>query len=788
VGYRKLTQHRKKLEMGDVPEGTKLSEGIMAFRFDFNDNRGKRHVELVDYAGELVSASPETLATRLREHMKSCDGLLVLAETPAPDRDLAPLARELVRLQSAFAVVLDEKSAEPRVPWPVAVLFNKWDRRGDSVPPPGSAERIVGEFLQQTPSPPHASLVDAIRNAVGDDNVRCFPVSAFGGHVLREDGKEVPKLVNGVMQSFGLEDGFLWAIHRAEELEVERLAAAERQTSWLAFWQLLGESPRGFNAVTSWQQRVWGISPAKGAVAGWQAAAKFTEGDFLKGRSRHITGRFLLKTVTQAVTFLAVLVGAGMTVETIRDGMMYHRVAALGRDGNASDADLDAAETWLESYYTAPTLRHFASRFVVLGRASSLTTRDDLQGVRETRSWKRVTDATEELDQAAAAEGYLKRFPSGPHVAEAEEIALAWRRRVEEQENLSFLSDLESRHAAIVGNDSAALQECDALYSETGRLPRPEVLTAAVTQRQESMQASISRSKERIRNTIDGVNWAEFTREYDSLMTDGKAADAAVVLQRRRASDPRAEELVKDFATRAPAAIRASVQKAIRDYAWDDARRDAATVNEVAVAKLLPAEQTAKLQDLDELIDAAEDEHLYSLILRNKPACQDQINAYMTRAQLKTMQSNVEAYRQYLAKIAGPLDVTLVLSEIRWGGKYYSSVGYAYNNDISVKCRGIEEISTPNVRSHANSASKDLGEAVVKGHLRDVVTLDVAITCKYGRVTTSRMDGGKGSWTGTIDELRRGASIDAKGDGFVNHCTFSVHGLPNEPALPPWHR
>ncbi|NQW47407.1 MAG: hypothetical protein HQ464_06530 [Planctomycetes bacterium] len=278
-----------------------------------------------------------------------------------------------------------------------------------------------------------------------------------------------------------------------------------------------------------------------------------------------------------------------------------------------------------------------------------------------------------------------------------------------------------------------------------------------------------------------------FVKEYDSLMKDGRVSDAAPLLQRRMVSDARAEKLVKGFAERAPALIRANVHNAIRNYAWDDARRQAAILNDVSVGQLLPAKQIAELRDLDYTIDAAADEHVYTLIIRNKPACQDYINAYLTRAPLKTMVSNVEAYRQYLTKIAGPLDLTLSLSGIRWGSRYYSNV-YSYRNDITVKYRGEMVISCVHVKSKADSESRDLGEGAITGKLQESVTLDVEIYNKYGTAWTSRGNGGSGSWTGTIEELRRGVSIDAKGDGFTNKASFSISGLPMEPTLPPWHQ
>ena len=787
VGYRKLSRHREKLQHGDVPDATAASEGIMAFRFEFSDSRGKRQVELIDYAGELIGASAETLAAHLREHMKTCDGLLFLAETTLPERDLAPLAGDLVNLQSAFAMLLNEKGAGPRESWPVAVLFNKWDRRGVAPPTPETADRAIREFLEQSPPPPHASLVDAIKNAVGEENVHCFPVSAFGGHMVHENRKEVPRIVNGVMQSYGLEDGFLWTIHRAEELRIERLVAAEQNTSWWAFWQLFGAAPDATGAMTTWPQRVWGISPAKGLLSCWHAAARFLNGDFLQDRTRHVMRRFFRKTVTQTALLVAVPALCLSAIEAGFDRGRSLSAAALKDDDSATDTDRIDAERWLSAYHEAPIHRHFLSRLFILGRSRALALRDDIQATWEDSAWRGVTESTDSHDKANAAEDYIKRFPNGPHAYEAEIITRERQRGLDTAANLAHLEAIENKLAGIVGNDSNAIQKCEALYSDTDRLPFPEAVPAEVSGRKEAVRKAIAKRKEGIRKQIDDVAWQDFVKQYDLLIKDGKVADVAQLLQRRRATEPQAETLVKDFAERAPTAIRENVQGAIRNIQWDEARRHAATRNDVAVGQLLPAIAVVELRDLDEAIDVAEDEHLYRLIVRNKPACEDQITTYLNRAPLKTMASDVQSYRTYLANINGPLNLTLSLSGINWGSKYYSDV-YTYKNDITVKYRGTQVISRAGVKSSPNTESRDLGEGSINGKLTERVAIEITITCKYGGITTSTMSGGSEKWEGTLGELRRGITIDAKGDGFTNRATFSTSGFPPEPKLPEWHR
>jgi hypothetical protein len=151
------------------------------------------------------------------------------------------------------------------------------------------------------------------------------------------------------------------------------------------------------------------------------------------------------------------------------------------------------------------------------------------------------------------------------------------------------------------------------------------------------------------------------------------------------------------------------------------------------------------------------------------------------------MANDVQSYRMYLANVNGPLNLTLSLSGISWGSKYYSDV-YTYKNDITVKYRGTSVISRTGVKSRPNTESRDLGEGSISGKLTERVAIEITITCKYGGITTSTMSGGSEKWEGTLGELRRGITIDAKGDGFTNRATFSTSGFPPEPKLPEWHR
>ena len=107
-----LEQAIRRLEKGEVPEPNPPEDKPRRFYFQFTiPDRGTAHVELVDYSGELIdpNLSEERLAGYLRQHLAQCDGLLVLAEAPLPQKDSQPLAEELLKLRKAFAALKNER-------------------------------------------------------------------------------------------------------------------------------------------------------------------------------------------------------------------------------------------------------------------------------------------------------------------------------------------------------------------------------------------------------------------------------------------------------------------------------------------------------------------------------------------------------------------------------------------------------------------------------------------------------------------------------------------------------
>ncbi len=330
IGWQWLSEQRDKLRAGSLPTPNP-NRDPMRFLFDFGSpDHGNRHVELIDYSGELITASASELAAILRDHMRECDGLLVLAEVPHPNGDHTPLVDDLEKLVGAFRELLNERDEAPRQEWPIAILFNKWDRRNSANGNGHRALNLLDEFLRQSPPPPHASLLNTVRNAVGHDNAFCFAVSAFGAHDFRDNGAEVPRLTDGRLQSFGLEDGFVWVASRCDSLRVEQLETAAHAASWWAFPQiLLGTTESKLVKETSaWKHWLRGASTAAGITSAWGLRRRFPKGSQLRSRTIQALQQFGLKFSSQVAVFVTMLIALVLAGETTLDGVRYRSILA----------------------------------------------------------------------------------------------------------------------------------------------------------------------------------------------------------------------------------------------------------------------------------------------------------------------------------------------------------------------------------------------------------------------------------------------------------------------------
>lgn len=792
VGWRWLREQRDRLKRGELPQPNP-NRDMMRFWFDFGSrDQGLRRIELIDYSGELLTANASELAQTLREHMRICDGLLLLAEAPYPGRDLVPLSEDFEALKGAFCLLLGERDSGPQQEWPITIMFNKWDRRGelDHQHPEQESEQL-DQFLHQFPPPPHASLIDAVTNAVGEDNVQCIPVSAFGTHVVNREGAEVPLPNGSLLKSFQLEDGFIWVADRSDALRVEQLEEASVAASWWAFPQsFVGASTSSPTAKASaWSRWFRGISAVSGISTAWALLRRLPRESKLHARTKVALRQFAFKLTSQLTLCLATLLALLIGIETVADGVQYRSNIAIRDNPAATTQQLETAEAWLQGYFQSPSYRHWLSCLMTVDRTASHRMLVDLRIRRDDAMWKTVTDVENPQTKVILARKYLAVFPTGQHASQAATLVAGDETEKMERANEAFLAQIELKVEAIIpaptSNFTSQLEQLHSLSEEFQKLPHPEAVSESIVARQQSLQKLINQKQTQIAMTSRQADWNKFQQVYYALIRNKNVTEAAQQLVSRVPHDDGLRELKKHFAKEAPPIIQSKVQGAIKSHSWLSARDSARLRVDPNMILLLTGVENKSLEKLDKEIDEAEDRDLYAQVVRYKPLCGDQLEAYLSRAPLKTMRADIENYKRYVGTMKGTLDLKLSLSAIQWGDKYYSSL-YSYKNDITVSAKGVPLISATKILSTANQRSADVGEGILKVGLNETITIDVSIVAKYGTVTTSTMSGGSANWSGTANQLRSGVTLDLNGNSFTNKATFALSGIPPEPPLPAW--
>jgi hypothetical protein len=245
LGRERLPAAIREIEAGKLPPATAVDIPYR-FLFDFTTPDGCiRRVEMVDYSGELVNPdiTEGDFAKQLIKHMESADAILVLAEATATDEQSERVRRDLHKLREALALVSEKRRRSRSEPFPVGLVYDKWDRwsRMEKFSSP-EAKIELDEFLGQKPPPPHVTLRNVLMAVAGEpEYFREFVASAFGKaqKVMLDTGNgprevEVPASVSP-LPSYGLEDPFVEVCRAADNLELNRLM---RETAQLAPWKV----------------------------------------------------------------------------------------------------------------------------------------------------------------------------------------------------------------------------------------------------------------------------------------------------------------------------------------------------------------------------------------------------------------------------------------------------------------------------------------------------------------------------------------------------------------------
>ena len=787
VGAKWLKESKELLKKGDIPQANSNTD-IMRFSFEFGSKEnGSISVELIDYSGELLVAQSADLAIKLKQIMRDCDGLLVLAEVPKSGSESVTIDA-LDDLSKAFATLAKERDSGPKQEWPIALLFNKWDRRLDGKEAlTNIGQEAIDSFLLESPEPPHKSLVDKITNFIGIENIKCFPVSAFGSHNINQDGKEVPKTHGHMLKTINLEDGFIWLAERSDTLKVKMLLEASKKTSWWMTHQLMFGARPDFNVAQSSAIKNWfcGISAYKGITASWDISQKLSDESEIRKKVNTIRKTFELKFFTQFVSCVLILVLSWEFFEVRSDGVMYREISARRENPAVDENILVKDEEWLTSYYVSPTYIHFLSRIFVLTKNQANIKAIEWANKREEQAYIKIIKAIEENDTPNVISyigEYIKVFPNGKYINEVRVIIGTKTTAEGNKKNEHYLNSLETELNLFKVSKEASQEKLKSLQDNINNLPfSPPTKSAEI--RQDALREIVVKKQIEITVLIANEELAEFKQKYNELISKDNILDSARLLVSRQKTD--IETLKGDFRSKAPNIILNNATAYLNNKEYDMARKKINEIQDANVIDLLMVEQIKFVRTIDPKINIAEDKYLYEQV--KKHMSKITLDNYLEKAPLKTMKKEVDEYKSYLGKSMGEVEVSINCTRIDWGSEFWSRI-YNYDNDVEVLVNGRIIISKNSIKSQANSSSSQIGSGKLKISLDKSIEIIIKNTTSYGYKFIGTMDGGKGSFSGSISELQSSKTIDLKPsvNSFTNKATIVLNGIPMAPSLPDW--
>ena len=405
---------KERLLKGGVPGGNQNESNRMLLRYLMTKADGTEiPVELIDYSGELMSEKgvASERATRLRADLLEMDGLLVVAAHPREGEGQNALAMELNNFLGAYAALRDEAVSKV----PVALLINMWDRAGTRPELPKSREpeareqeyrsllmTMADQFLDSKPSPPHVRIRDTLRGAAGEGFFASFPVSAFGANervtITTENGESAMierPMCSQPLDSFGLEDPFIWLIERRDEMDIKAL-----------------ESKATLGKIM--------FSPGHADACRKDASALLTRMTEQSPRSKDV------KAVVERVNKIRRRQNAALVVSllVLLFGVEYaiddraHRLADDALNDSSRLEGYDDCIAWYENYLQSPSWRHLVYRGIYpVGEAAKKL--DVIRAGREEHHWNACKAAEDPQQRKEFLLAFCNQFPNSAHIPDA---------------------------------------------------------------------------------------------------------------------------------------------------------------------------------------------------------------------------------------------------------------------------------------------------------------------------------------------------------------------------------
>lgn len=813
-----MHERKQLLESGEVPEATPI-DSPREFTYEVTTpNQGAFRMELFDYSGELIEAHADTLAQRLRQHMKSRDGLVFLFEFPRPDQDRRAFESRLATLKEAFAHLRETIDDESTLQKPVALIVNKWDRHHNiNWNDPAEESRALEELLASDSDLPHHDLIHTLRNTVGGDNFQIFPASAFGSAQLRADGREVPVVTDQRLKSFGLCAPFAWLVDRADSIEVDRLHKDAGHascfnpfaawTNWLRAGALDTRLPKLDNAGhpsnlrdtvgkvrarSSWILFGWllGVVLVLFGCHNWYhwsvlepalATLRLPNSGDAETTQARGTVRGYIDSASWWFAFFR-------TRNSLEDALAKHlervELAVWGQVEQASDAEkARLAADYLKSFANGP---HAAEANSILVQ----------------RETQRSEDAYDNAIAAAMParrellRSYLLDFPEGSHRDAAQQALILLEKEEERKLNEDYLEERKAELARILDLPDTSREQTEAKLNSLQRfkdaLELPQPASGSSEQRELSLcksQILAAMSKLSLEKAM-----AAWRSEYEKAWVAIDLPRAALLLENAPENGDTQVERER-FHAEAAQRFEKWVLNKVQVNAFEEAEREIGRCRQdPVILKILGDSFNDNIARASKYVLNGNDEHAYGLVRKYAPNCREEISRYLSAADSpKTMKDEVERYLKWLDYCESPQDLELVVLAVRLHENQTTSLFGTLNH--SVKLEVDEGKPETGVFDHNGPYEHKAGPAVKmrKIPLTDKVKIRLLLEGRTGWLSSAEGNDAAvvygHEYVGTLSVKELGAAKTVKLKSLKrkehdNEAKIQALGLRAAPELP----
>ncbi len=711
---------------------------------------------------------------------------------------------------------------------PVAVLVTKWDRFEES----HNREHQLREYFVSDPSPPARSIVDALHDLVGPRNLKTIPVSAFGPHevVAVEGTGGLPRMIERPrnvqpLATFNLEDGFLWAAQRRNEIDVDAFQESCRSVSSLKIWQAfgIGASPRSLSRK--------GRQLAERSASNPEARQALLK----KARICQRAGRI------QILLWVVILLGGVLAWEWTVDHREIKRAESL-RTAQASSDELRRVGHWLQSYQTDPLYRHLLARFV-LSKEDAEVWASELLARSENQDWQKVIRARG-MERYSLAKEFQKRHPQSAKKEIALQIMAEEKQARERRENESRLqqarqkiqeAELDSRklrsaqvilmnlppHPDVLGERLHLLLE---LHDEVSRkliqsaekpsdekeaqnqirlrfwsslidritseallekliveLDHRGLLYPALSDNEQrsKLQKQKQKAQLKLRAARKRNRWTEFRRRYQAMLSENQVRTAAKSLHERQPKTRELEKLCDDFRSRVVVCLRDRRETYLREQKLKSALSWLESLEKDRNLTRIWRNQESTLQTFVKETEEALDRALYRNVQKYRDL--QHVDLYLTLAPLQKRRKEVQRFQTHLKETAVPMACTIVIQKVEWGG-----VKKRKSYQVKVEINGKTVIDQSKISASPGTVSGKLGSGKYVGKLSDLINLKMSVILPKKFLFDRAQDYGKGRYARQLRGLA-GARVKLIGrNNVISYATFQVEGIPQEPTLPVW--